>query len=229
MPSSCKWLEVWKLGYNEWWVVGGIYSRLVETVVAWRTGQSGAPPDTVRCAGHVTRPLGFDRWSFCLLGHRTVRCCTGQSLYTVRCAFWRCSDSSAHCSALNAFCRQSLARSSRCSAGSPDSPVYTRHVQWIIAERKSEAGEFRVALLWSTGHCPVNYSEAPLKILEGAKFGLESPGAPDTVRWCTGHCPVAHQTVRCARPGQPSVIPCSLCWTHFLVFLLAKCEPLAPV
>jgi hypothetical protein len=37
---------------------------------------------------------------------------------------------------------------------------------------------------------PVNYSEAPLKIPEGAKFGLESPGAPDTVRWCTGHYPV---------------------------------------
>ena len=34
---------------NEWWVVGGIYSpnhqtsRLVKAVVAWRTGQSGAP------------------------------------------------------------------------------------------------------------------------------------------------------------------------------------------
>jgi hypothetical protein len=34
--------------------------------------------------------------------------------------------------------------------------------------------------------CPVNYSEAPLKIPEGVKFGLESPGAPDTVRWHTG-------------------------------------------
>jgi hypothetical protein len=33
---------------------------------------------------------------------------------------------------------------------------------------------------------PVNYSEAPLKITEGAKYGLESPGAPDTVRWHTG-------------------------------------------
>jgi hypothetical protein len=32
----------------------------------------------------------------------------------------------------------------------------------------------------------VNYREAPLKILEGVKFGLESPGAPDTVRWHTG-------------------------------------------
>jgi hypothetical protein len=33
---------------------------------------------------------------------------------------------------------------------------------------------------------PVNYSEAPLKIPEGVKFSLESPGAPDTVRWHTG-------------------------------------------
>jgi hypothetical protein len=32
-------------------------------VVAWRTGQSGAPPDTVRCASHVSLPLGSDRWS----------------------------------------------------------------------------------------------------------------------------------------------------------------------
>jgi hypothetical protein len=50
-------------------VVGGIYnpnhqtSRLVEAAVAWRTGQSGAPPDTFRCASHVTRSLGSDRWS----------------------------------------------------------------------------------------------------------------------------------------------------------------------
>ena len=34
--------------------------------------------------------------------------------------------------------------------------------------------------------CPVNYSEASLKIPEGQEFSLESPGAPDTVRWHTG-------------------------------------------
>jgi hypothetical protein len=27
---------------------------------------------TVRCASHVTQPLGFDRWSSVSLGHRTV-------------------------------------------------------------------------------------------------------------------------------------------------------------
>jgi hypothetical protein len=37
-----------------------------------RTGQSGAPPDTVRCASHVTQPLGFDRWSSDRWDHRTV-------------------------------------------------------------------------------------------------------------------------------------------------------------
>jgi hypothetical protein len=67
--SSCNVLEGGRLGCYEWWGGWGIYSpnhqtsRLVEAVVEWRTGQSGAPPDTVRCASHVTRPLGFDRWS----------------------------------------------------------------------------------------------------------------------------------------------------------------------
>jgi hypothetical protein len=48
--------------------------------VAWRTGQSGAPPDTVRCASHVSRPLGFDRWSSDWWGLWAVRWCTGQVL-----------------------------------------------------------------------------------------------------------------------------------------------------
>jgi hypothetical protein len=43
---------------------------------------------TVRCASHVTQPLGFDRWSSDKWGHQTVWWCTGQSLFTVWCAFW---------------------------------------------------------------------------------------------------------------------------------------------
>jgi hypothetical protein len=42
---------------------------------------------TVRCTSHVTQPLGFDRWSSDSWDHRTVRWCTRQSLFTVRCAF----------------------------------------------------------------------------------------------------------------------------------------------
>jgi hypothetical protein len=32
----------------------------------------------------------------------------------------------------------------------------------------------------------VNYSGAAPRILEGEQFGVELPGAPDTVRWHTG-------------------------------------------
>jgi hypothetical protein len=63
MPSSCKWLEVCKLGCNEWWVVGGIYSpnhqtsRLVGLTVVWRTGQSG-----VHRTCPVRQPRHQSRW-----------------------------------------------------------------------------------------------------------------------------------------------------------------------
>jgi hypothetical protein len=39
----------------------------------------------------------------------------------------------------------------------------------------------------------VNYSEAPLRFTEDEEFGLESPGAPDTVRWHTGQSGVPDQ------------------------------------
>jgi hypothetical protein len=48
-------------------VVGVIYSPQPPkqpfgvAAVDGRTGQSGAPPDTVRCASHVIQPLGFGR------------------------------------------------------------------------------------------------------------------------------------------------------------------------
>jgi hypothetical protein len=74
-------------------VVGVFIAPTTKLVVWWRLLShgapdspvrhrtlSGAPPDTVRCACHVTWPLDSDRWSFCLLGHRTVRWCTGQAL-----------------------------------------------------------------------------------------------------------------------------------------------------
>jgi hypothetical protein len=56
--SSCMRCEGWKLGCNEWWVVGGIYSPNHQRSRWWRLLSHGA--------SHVTRPLGFDRWSFCL-------------------------------------------------------------------------------------------------------------------------------------------------------------------
>jgi hypothetical protein len=61
----------------------------------------------------------------------------------------------------------------------------------------------------------VNYSGVASQIPEGGKFGVILPGAPDTVR--------------CARPGQPSVVFCSFYLNPFLDFLLVCVEPLAPV
>jgi hypothetical protein len=69
---------------------------------------------TVRYASHVTQSLGFDLWSSDSWDHRTVRWCTGQSLFTFRCAFWRCSDSVCAIRALFTFivhfCRRPLAK-----------------------------------------------------------------------------------------------------------------------
>jgi hypothetical protein len=55
-------MNAWIVGVE---VVGGIYSPqplkqpLGVTAVDGRTGQSGVPPDSVRCASHVTQLLGF--------------------------------------------------------------------------------------------------------------------------------------------------------------------------
>jgi hypothetical protein len=59
---------------------------------------------TVRCASHVTQPLKFDCWSSDKWGHWTVRWCTGQVMFTVRCAFWHCSDFCANCPRTVAHC-----------------------------------------------------------------------------------------------------------------------------
>jgi hypothetical protein len=125
---------------------------------------------TVRCAtGHcLVRlprhwPLDSDRWSFCLLGHRTgtVHCPVRHRL---------CSDSGAHCSAFNAFYRRPLARSSCCSAGTPANPVRNR------------------TLSGATPDSPVNYSGAASRIPEGEQFGVGVPGAPDSpVRQTRAH------------------------------------------
>jgi hypothetical protein len=87
-------LEVWWLGV---FIAPTTKMAVGRLSIDGRTGQSGAPLDTVWCASHVTQPLGFDRWSFVNLGHRTVRWCTGQSLFIVQCAFCRLLWLYAHC------------------------------------------------------------------------------------------------------------------------------------
>jgi hypothetical protein len=130
-----------------------------------RTGQSGAPPDPVRCASNVTQPLGFRSfWPLEALSSSG----TGQ--------FGAAPDR--HCSVSGApltggstlsrtvplnlqLLQATVARSSRCSACASDSPVNYSGVRWL----KPESSWFIVVRSWCTGHCPV---------------------AHRTVRWHTG-------------------------------------------
>jgi hypothetical protein len=79
-----------------------------------------------------------------------------------------------------------LARSSRCSAGSPDSPVNYSGANsrgWRVPEPLFLGAPDTVRC---TPDSPVNYSGAPLDFPEGEEFSVKSPGALDTVRWHTG-------------------------------------------
>ena len=110
---------------------------------------------TVRCASHVTQPLGFDRWSSDLWGHRTVRWCTGQVLFTVPCAFCACSD----------FCARSPRTVAHCSPFTDD--------RW----RASRCSRWHTGQSDATLDSPVNYSGAAPQIPEGGKFGVDLPAA----------------------------------------------------
>jgi hypothetical protein len=169
---------MWMLGWLKWRWLGGIYSPqrpklpLGVAAVDGHIGQSGAPPDTVRCVSHVTQSLGFwrspplERWLLVApdspVPHRTrtVHCLV--RLWPLLWLLPRTVALSGHyavdrcaVSCCSAWCTGQ-------SGGTPDSPV--------------------------------NYSEAASEKPEAEEFA--------SVRsWCTGHCPVCHSTVRCARPG----------------------------
>jgi hypothetical protein len=113
-------------------VVGGIYS-LQPLPSRWLVLLAMGTPDSpvahqigiVHCPVLATsaRSLGFggvDHWNPCpivapdsLVPHRTCPVCSDFSALS----------SAAHCSPLFTFGRRSLALGSRCSVGSPDSPV----------------------------------------------------------------------------------------------------------
>jgi hypothetical protein len=120
----------------------GIYSpqplnnRWGGAAVDGRTGQSGAPPDTVRCASHVTQSLGFGR---CRLLEALSSSGTGQSgaapdrYYSLFGAPLVSALTSArtvlYCSQSQRLLQSTVARSSCCSAGAPDSPVAHRTIR----------------------------------------------------------------------------------------------------
>jgi hypothetical protein len=112
----------------KWWWLGVFIAPTTKPIVGVGLLSMGTP-DTVRCASHVTQPLGFDRWSSDSLGHRTVRWCTGQSLFTVRCVFWRCSDSLRTVRCVSRPLESTVALVTVAPLGTPDSLVSHRTVR----------------------------------------------------------------------------------------------------
>jgi hypothetical protein len=118
----------------------------------------------VRCASHVTQPLGFDLWS-------SDRWATGQS--------GGAPDS--HCSLFGA-------PSSACS----DFCVRSPHCSLLLYTFAVDRWRCSCCSAWHTGQSsatpdsPVNYSEVAPQIPEVEQFRVDLPGVPDTIRWHTG-------------------------------------------
>jgi hypothetical protein len=149
----------------------GIYSpqppnnRWGWVAVVGHTGQSGAPPDTVRCASHITQPLEFGRsrpLEICLLvAPDRYFSLSGASLATALTS----ARTVLHCSrsqrlfAVDRCAKEPLLRwCTGQSGGTPDSPVNYSGAR----SEKPEGGEFEVVRSWCTGHCPVCQTSAPL-------------------------------------------------------------------
>jgi hypothetical protein len=124
----------WKLGCLEWWLLGGIYSPNHQNSRWGGLLSMGAPDSPVRQPRHPTvRVLTVST-----VGALTARA-TGQSGVAPDS---HCSLSSApsgaalilrklspHCSVVSRPLESTVALGSRCSAGTPDSPVTHRTVR----------------------------------------------------------------------------------------------------
>jgi hypothetical protein len=124
-----------KLGYLKWWWLGVFIAPTTkptvgEAVCRWAHR-------TVWCTSHVTQPLGFWRFRPLELWHLGApdrHCSLSGALLAL---LWLC----ANCPRTVHVCKRPLeltvALDSRCSAGTPDSPMTHRTVRWIIVERLS--------------------------------------------------------------------------------------------
>jgi hypothetical protein len=167
LVSSSMRLGVPFIAPRQLGAVESIPGRQFLPSVAWRTGQSGAPPDTVRC-GFLSFFGEADRWRFRAVGAPDTVRCGSLSLFgeADRCRFRAVGAPD----------------TVRCT---PDSPVPLLTVGTCHASRADSAAD-----CWLTGQSgappdsPVIYSRTPPLKSREQLVRICQPGAPDTVR-CT--------------------------------------------
>jgi hypothetical protein len=188
--------------------------------------------DTIECGvvGVFIAPTTKSgRWkAVCRMAHRTVRCATGhcpvrqprQPAVRVRpLELWRVGPlgcpmvhrtGPVDCPVRNCACS--------------DSGVHCSALNAVAVDRWREVVVAPLAhrtVRCDTGHCPVLHRTVRWIIAE------RPPIFPKVASLASSS--LVHRTVRCARPGYLWDIFSSLNLNPSLVFLLACCEPLAPV
>jgi hypothetical protein len=159
--------------------VGGQQGRPKLPSIGWRTGQSGAPPDS-HCSlfgadllPNLTQPIVANSWR---LAHRTL----SGAHRIVRCPCRPLARATRH----PRIARPTVGAVNRWLIGQsgapPDSPVnFSRMPLNVFQERRLHRRRL-IGQSSAPPDSPVNYSRTPLSSLESGQFTLGSSGAPDS-------------------------------------------------
>ena len=124
-------------------------------------------------------------------------------------------------------------------SGAPDSVRCTRVDHLKLASFRFSGSHS--AIIHQTVRCATGQSGAPAEqrlthaTVDSAKATVRYSARQKSEQKSEAHrtvnrtYPVWHRIVRCAKPGQPSVVFCSFNLNPFLDFLLICVEPLGPV
>jgi hypothetical protein len=185
LSTSSMRLRVPFIAPRQLGAVGGNFGRQILPSVRWRTGQSGAPPDSpCSCPARdllpfLAHPIVADLRQLAhrtLSGaHRTVSC----PLPTVGVPTRRARIARPTVGAVDRWLTGQ-------SGVSPDSPVNFSRTPLIVSRERRLRRRRLTEQSGAPPDSPVNYSRTPPSSPESGLFTGGWPGAPDTVRCTTG-------------------------------------------
>jgi hypothetical protein len=200
--------------------VGGNFGRQLLPSVGWRTGQSGAPPDSpyscpVRdLLPFIAHPIVADLRQ---LAHRTL----SGAHRTVRCPLPTVSAPTRHAR----IARPTVGAVDRWLTGqsgaSPDRPVNFSHTPLNDSRERRLRRRRLTGQFGAPPDSPVNYSHTPPSSPESGLFTGGWPGAPDTVRCTTGQSGAP-------RPSRSWLYTTNSIPILFLLFLSLRHNTLVP-